>query len=223
MMRAMQSGLFALVVLSSGMASMQAAEIRGFYMESRTCQVYTGPCFANAEVQLTGKDAIMAWGVEEGQFQGVDLKGLNVVLVLRASDTLGFGGIQDAKTLKSVLLVDDRANAVQRDALVEFARKQAGKAGAAIARIESTKIDMSLDVSSLSGKVTAGKAVKLSTRKARPTDCICTNEVAYYPPLATLQNFAAGVAIDAEFRGGGLGNRWSMPNSRSAYMGIFAF
>lgn len=223
MTRAIGGGLFALIVTLSGMASVPAAEIRGFYLESRTCQVYTGPCFANAEVQLTGKDAIMAWGVEEGRFQGVDLKGLNVVLVVRASDTLGFGGLQDAKTVKSVLLVDDRATSEQRDALVEFARKQSGKAGAAIARVESTKIDLSLDVANLAGKVTAGKAVKLSTRKARPTDCICTNEVAYYPPLTQLQNFAAGVAIDAEFRGGGLGNRWSMPNSRSAYMGIFEF
>ena len=56
----------------------------------------------------------------------------------------------------------------------------------------------------------------------RATDCICTNEVAYYPPLTRLENFAAGVSTEAEFKGRGLGSRWSAPNSRSAYMGTFA-
>jgi len=70
-------------------------------------------------------------------------------------------------------------------------------------------------------KLNAGKSVKLATRKAKPSDCICTNEVAYYPPLAKMQNFAAGVSTEAEFKGRGLGTRWSMPNSRSAYMGVF--
>ena len=32
----------------------QAANISGEYLEARTCVVYTGPCFANAEMGLTG-------------------------------------------------------------------------------------------------------------------------------------------------------------------------
>lgn len=200
----------------------RAGDVRGTYLESRTCQVYTGPCFANAEVSLTGKDAIMAWSISTGTLQGVDVAGLNVVLVLRADATLGFQGVNDARELKSVVLVDDRANPAQRDALVGFARSQAGKAGEKVVRVEATPIKMSLDLKTLSGSLTAGREVRLATRKAKPTDCICTNEVAYYPPLARLDNFAAGVSTEAEFNGRGLGSRWSAPNSRSAYMGLFS-
>ncbi len=31
-----------------------AANISGEYIEARTCNVYTGPCFANAEMGLAG-------------------------------------------------------------------------------------------------------------------------------------------------------------------------
>ena len=41
--------------------------ISGDYLEVRTGDVYTGPCFANAEVGLSGRNAIMAWSIEEGE------------------------------------------------------------------------------------------------------------------------------------------------------------
>src|SRR5438876_942593 len=33
-----------------------AAEIRGQYVEARTCDVFTGACFANADTGLTGNE-----------------------------------------------------------------------------------------------------------------------------------------------------------------------
>src|ERR1700742_119592 len=69
-----------------------AEDLKGDYLETRTCDVYTGPCFANGQVGLTGKDAIMAWSIDRGTYEGVPLAGLKVVAVTTASDTLGFGG-----------------------------------------------------------------------------------------------------------------------------------
>lgn len=201
----------------------QAGNLNGYYMESRTCQVYTGPCFANAEMRLAGKEAIMAWNIQQGSQRGVDLSGLNVIVVVKGSDTLGFRGLEDAGKIKSVVYVDERADAEQRQALVAFAREHAGKAGASIVRIQPSAIHMTLDPAELHGKLTAGSDVKLVTRRVRPGDCICTNEVAYYPPLAQVENFAAGVAAEGEFQGKGLGTRWSTPNSRSVYMATFAY
>ena len=43
------------------------------------------------------------------------------------------------------------------------------------------------------------------------------------PPLSRVTNFAAGVATEGEFSGKGLGTSWSVPQSRSAYMGTFTF
>src|SRR5438552_2412640 len=43
------------VALLSVVSTAAAAEISGEYLEARTCDVYTGPCFANGEVGIAGK------------------------------------------------------------------------------------------------------------------------------------------------------------------------
>ena len=204
-------------------SSARATDISGEYLETRTCQVYTGPCFANAETGLAGKDAVMAWSIREGKHNGVDLAGLKVVVALNSSTTLGHGGIEDAENLRTVVYIDQRANPDQQKALVDFARKHSGKAGQYVVRVEQSPIEMSLNESELKGVLEAGKNVKIVTRKARQNDCICMNEVAFYPPLAKVENFAAGVTTVGEFNGRGLGTRWSTPESRSAYMAKFAY
>ena len=214
---------FAFVAVALLPALASAGEISGKYLETRTCQVYTGPCFANSETAMAGREAVMAWNIEEGQRGEVDLAGLSVILVVRADDTLGHQGLDDPKTVRSALIVDEKATPEQREALIEFAKDHAGRAGKDIVRVDDAPISMSLDTADLRGNLAAGKIVKLSTRKARPTDCICTNEVAYYPPLAKVDRFAAGVSIEAEYTGKGLGTRWSTPGSRSAYMGEFVY
>lgn len=48
--------------------------IYGDYVEARTADVYTGPCFANSEVGLTGQLAVMGWKVTKGSWSGTDLE-----------------------------------------------------------------------------------------------------------------------------------------------------
>ena len=55
------SFLAPVAVLAMASVSPASAEgLKGDYLETRTCDVYTGPCFANGQVGLTGNDAIMA-------------------------------------------------------------------------------------------------------------------------------------------------------------------
>lgn len=212
-----------LVALASALPAAAGDSVSGTYLESRTCQVYTGPCFANAETALAGRDAVMAWNIEEGKKNDVDLSGLSVIMVVRGNDTLAYKGVEDPKQLKSAVIVDARANASQREALLEFVKEHTGRAGKEIVRVDAAPIQMSLDSVELAGKLEAGDCVKLTTRRAKPGDCICSNEVAFYPPLAKVNRFAPGVAVEAEYRGTGLGATWSNPESRSVYMGEFSY
>ena len=220
--------LLILVAASPVMAAEKTAKAEkpslfGTYMEARTCQVYTGPCFANGEMGLTGNDAIMAWAIDKGTHNGVKLDGLKVILVINAEKTLGHYGIEDAGKVKSVILVDEKASDAQHEALVQLACEKAGKAGDNVVRVDRSPIDMELNRSELTANLQAGKKVKLVTRKARKGDCICSNESAFYPPLAQVSNFVPGVAIDGAFKGRGLGSTWTIPGSRSAYMGLFEY
>src|SRR4051812_50046212 len=83
-----------------------AAEVRGQYVEARTCDVFTGACFANADTSLTGKNAVLAWKVESGAVDNTAIDGLGVVAVVAARDTLGL--VQSAPG-KAVLIVDEKA------------------------------------------------------------------------------------------------------------------
>ena len=57
-----------------------AADITGQYVECRNCDVWTGPCFANAEM-TAGKNAVMGWKIQKGALDGAKLDGLSVVAV----------------------------------------------------------------------------------------------------------------------------------------------
>jgi len=93
--------------------SLAAQEIRGDYLETRSADVYTGQCFANGEVNLVGNEAILAWHVRSGGWDGVQLQGLTVAAAVRANGTLG-DPYENPFPAKAVLLVDDLASAQQR-------------------------------------------------------------------------------------------------------------
>src|SRR5436309_9706078 len=114
----------AAAVLMMAIAPAGAAELTGKYVEARTCDVYTAPCFANAEMNLTGKHAVMGWRVDHGTIDGVKLDGLSVVAVVAASDTLG---LKQTGPSKALIIVDDKATGAQRDALVQLARREGGE------------------------------------------------------------------------------------------------
>src|SRR4249920_2108638 len=87
------SSLFSLLALALSSASTFALQtdqrISGSYLEVRSCDVYTGPCFANAEMGLTGKEGMMVWSVGQGAWHGTDLSGLNVIAIVCTDKTLG--------------------------------------------------------------------------------------------------------------------------------------
>lgn len=201
--------------------TLAANPIRGKYVEARTCQVYTGPCFANGEVGLTGKDAVMAWRIDHGDFEGVGLSGLSVAVIVKTSHTLGFYGFDGVESTKALVIVDEAADASQSAALRAFAIAQTQFSPEQIVGSYRADFDMEFDMSELTAKIDVGKFVHLQTRKARPGDCICSNESAYYPPLADLNGFVPSVTIDGQVTARRLGTRWSIPDSRTAYLGTF--
>lgn len=197
------------------------SEIRGTYVEARTCQVYTGPCFANGEVGLSGKNAVMSWRIVSGKQNEVDLQGLSVAVIVKASHTLGFRGFEDARTKKCVILIDEKADAEQSKALREFALTQTGIAADNVVQVQKTSIEMVFDKANLTARLEVGQVIKLKARKARPGDCICSNESAYYPPLVKLTGAVPGVTMEGDVTARRLGTRWSIPDSRTAYLGLF--
>lgn len=206
-------------------ATSQAVQIQGDYLETRSCDIYTGPCFANAELGLTGRQAVLAWSIDRGEFAGVDLSGLKAVAAVRSVDTLGFGvGITVRNELnKSVLLLDRRATPAQQAALEKFVRAKAGVTLGEVVRVAVLPIDMQLDHVDMTARLKAGDEVSMETRKLGKSDCVCTNEQVYYPPLTAVENSEPAYTVESAFRGRGLGAQWDHNRSRSSFLATFAY
>ena len=218
-------GSVCLVALTCVPAFSAAKEVSGQYLEIRSCDVYTGPCFANSEVGATGHDAILAWHIQQGSHNGVDLSGLNVVIVVRASDTLGFGGglVIHPDPIRSVVIVDDQADFQQREALIEFATEKASRVAGEVVRVDRAPIQFSIDQETMVARLKAGDIAEILTRQLTHHDHLCSNEEIYYPPLTQVDDYKPAVTVTGRFRGRGLRTHWSIPNTRSAFLASFAY
>ncbi len=217
--------ILAALVVPPFLAIPSYAQISGQYVESRSADVYTGPCFANSEVNLTGQEAVLAWRINKGNWGNVGLEGLSVVAVVRANATLGdpYGNPFPAKT---VFIVDERAHDAQRAALINFAQSQTGGLLNNVVAIESSPIRFAADEAGRHGFATleAGTLARLATRAITSADELCHNEEVYYQPLAANLNHAMpAVAAESAYRGNHLGVNWSESGRRSSFVGTFSF
>ncbi|MEW5978288.1 MAG: DUF1326 domain-containing protein [Acidobacteriota bacterium] len=218
MIRFLMVGLCGLTLAAS---PAWAAAIQGDYLETRSADIYTGPCVANAEVGLVGDQAIVAWRIREGAWNGVKLDGLSVVGVAKASNTLG-DPFHDPYPAKSVLIVDSKATAEQRVALQQFAQFMAQDLLKNIVKVEEAAIQLDMGSEHGVARLVAGNLAKIETRCLSEKDHLCGNEEVYYDPLTEVSHAMPAYAETDEFSGSGLGVNWKVHGKRSAFVGSFS-
>lgn len=200
-----------------------AAQIQGEYLESRSCDVYTGPCFANAEMDLAGKEAIMAWRVETGSWKGVDLAGLSVAVVANSQQTMGDTGVfrMKAGAIRSVVLIDENATAAQEAALIDFVKSTATEFTHDLGATVRAPMSLENDHLAGRGKFQAGDIAQIETRGLKHGDCVCSNETVFYQPLTKIENAHPAYSRTLSYTGDGLPVKFTNHNQRSAFLGTF--
>src|SRR4051812_49898846 len=63
--------------------------VSGAYVEARTAEVFTGGCIMKSEAETVGKQAVLAWEVDRGTFNGITIDGPSVVAALSGGRQLG--------------------------------------------------------------------------------------------------------------------------------------
>lgn len=204
-------------------AGLPARSISGQYMEARTADTYTGPCFANGEVDINGKEAVFGWKINNGLWKGVNLQGLGVVGVVRTAHTLG-DLTRPVNPAKAVLIVDERATAEQREALVAFAKAQAPDLLNNVVKVTAAAVDLVVENGNIHGgaaRLTAGSLAEVRTRGLTEADHLCGNEDIFYPPLAKLEHVMPAYALENSYQGEGLNEKWTVRYRRSGFLGTF--
>jgi len=225
------------VLALTGPGLTSRAQIQGDYLEARTADIYTGPCFSNAEVFITGNRAVVAWKINRGSFDGVDLGGLCVAAAIKGNTT--FGEDQPEQS-RCIVIVDRQANAAQRKALVALAQHLGGERLAHVSAVRTALLSMMVE-DHVPGEAThspskvhpmphapvaAFSAVGLAEIRTRPLDDgdhACGNEVVTYEPLSRGVHVLPAYTLGHRFKGQGLDTTWDDPNCRSSFVGHFSY
>jgi hypothetical protein len=193
------------------------ASIRGEYVEARTCAVWIGSCFANGEVNLMGKNAIVGWTVTEGSWDGVTLDGLKIVAVLNAEGTLQ---TKYEGKVTSIAYVDKKATEAQASALVAMAKALAPDHLGDVRKVERRNITSARK--GIEATLVVEKELQLKTQAVCVCDQASCNAYLFYPAFSKSTEVESAKTIAHSFEGEGLGVRWSDPERQSAMVGTFA-
>jgi hypothetical protein len=195
----------------------------GDYVEVRTAQVFAGGCIMGSEGEAAGREAILAWRVSRGAVDGVALDGLSIVAAATADTNLGTHDLGGAKAtvLRSVVLVDERANQAQRSALVTLARSLAPSIVRSV--VETRAVPIAFDRSGDTVRVRAGDAsLDVVTNVPHSPNC---GALKWFEPLARTENAEIGVTRSQAWTGTALGPRWTQvsDDKRSSFVGTFSY
>ncbi len=212
--------VMAAVIGLSGSSLLAGTSISGKYVEARTAEVFTGACIMSSEADTVGRQAVLAWKVDHGTFNGVSLDGLSVVAALSGDRNLGIHEIGGLRAhVKSALVVDERANAAQRIALVAMATALAKGNVGTVVNVTSAPIQFT---ESAEGIDVATSQVALNVNRHVDHDPTC-GSMLWFQPLASVTEATLSQTEEHVYSGDTLGTKWSSPNRRSSYIGAFAY
>jgi len=215
--RGLLAALAMIVAVSALVFSSQAENVslRGDYVEVRTASVFAGACHYNGEVVTTGRDAMMAWNVTSGKWQGVDLTGVRVMAVVSADANLG----ESNAARQSEIIIDSQASRTQALAIVNALKENYAASLGKVVAVHSAPITFER-----SGRtyavVTSDAAINV---EAMPNDLCCRMpNLVWYTPLVGLENRKVGYTSKALYSGRVVGEPWSRSGENSAFYGTFS-
>ena len=217
----MRKGLLAvaamLVAVSALVFSSQAENVslRGDYVEVRTASVFAGACHYNGEVVTTGRNAMMAWNVTSGKWQGVDLSGVRVLAIVSADANLAEGNA----ARQSEIIIDANASRTQAFAMVNALKEKYAASLGKVVEVRSAPITFERN----------GRTYAIMTNEAAinveamPNDLCCKMpNLIWYAPLVGLENRKVGYTAKALYSGKVVGEPWSRSGENSAFYGTFS-
>lgn len=217
----MRKGLLAvaamLVAVSALVFSSQAENVslRGDYVEVRTASVFAGACHYNGEVVTTGRNAMMAWNVTSGKWQGVDLSGVRVLAIVSADANLSDGNA----ARRSEIIVDSEASRTQALAMVNALKEKYAASLGKVVEVRSAPISFERNGRTYA-VMTNEAAINV---EAMPNDLCCRMpNLVWYAPLVGLENRKVGYTSKALYSGKVVGEPWSRSGENSAFYGTFA-
>ena len=217
----MRRALLLLAVLAIAICALvfssqaENVSLRGDYVEVRTASVFAGACHYNGEVVTTGRDALMAWNVTSGNWQGVDLSGVRAMAIVTSDANLS----ESNAARSSEIIIDSQASPAQTKALTTALQQKYAASLGTIVNVRSAAI--SFEHKARTYNVIADDAS--INVEAMPNDLCCKMpNLVWYTPLVGLENRKVGYTVKATYSGKLITSPWSRSGENSAFYGSFS-
>ena len=209
--------LMAVVVAASAFVFTSRADnvsLRGDYVEVRTASVFAGACHFNGEVVTTGREAMMAWNVTSGKWQGVDLTGVKVMAIVSSDSNLS-----DKDAARQSEIVIDSPSRQQSLAMLNAIKEKYAASLGNIVKVRNATISFVRE-----GKTYAVAADDATINvEAMPNDLCCKMpNLVWYTPMVGLENRKVGYTTNANYTGNTVSEQWSRSGENSAFYGSFS-
>lgn len=199
----------------SGLAASASAPT-GDYVEARTASVFAGACHYNGEYLSDGREAVLAWHFQSGDWHGVSLAGLSAVAIVRADSNLAEPSAHHA----TMLYVDAKATPTQSKALAEALIARYAHSLGTVTAVGTAPIAFT-HLTSGGYRVTAPQVAALSVDALPNRDCCKQPNLVWYTPLAPLTNRRVGYTQTASCTARTGGDAWTRGHENSAFYGTF--
>jgi len=193
------------------------ALITGEYIEDRSNKVFGCYCEWSGEGEHGGREAVLAWHFQSGEYAGQNLEGLSAAAVIVGERTLSRGH----SPRRSVLYVDAAAPPAQQEAGLAWIRARYGEILGRILAAHTVPIDFRM--SAAEAALAIGDLAGVRMRRARLPEDALQGAILWYDPFTPLASSHFGTTVHVHYSGPDFDFRWMREDPGvSGYYGTFA-
>lgn len=182
----------------------------GDYVEARNVTLWGGACHLNGEYDHQGDAALVAWSIDVGGFDGVDLSGVEVAAAMTSGTNLAEDG---ARTCEVFV---DAATLAQKNAAVAWLRAEHSAALGAIASVDERAIAVERVGDRF--RVEVDGLVELEGSAIADRSCCSMAERRGYEPLMAAAGAVVGFADVCTFEGTDAIGGWQYEGANSVFV-----
>lgn len=195
------------------MTSRAVLEPVGSYLEARNVTLWGGHCHLNSEYDHQGDAAIVAWSIEHGAFDGVELAGVDVVAAIASEENLAEG-----EGRSSELFVDAPTDEQRRAAEAWLRATHAAELGT-IASVSSRAIALDRDGDDF--RLAVDGLADLAGSALADRSCCTMQEMRGYEPMMAEAGAIVGYADTCAFEGTPALDGWEYAGANSVFLTRF--
>ena len=190
--------------------------ITGDYVEARTASVFCGPCHYNGEAVTVGRDALIAWSIDGGSYDGVDLKGLRAVAAVNSPENLG----EETATRRTEVTFDVGTTDQQIAAFTKLLKTRLSEKLGDIVSVQKSSVSFSKKEKGY--EVVAAGFAEMNVEYRMDNSCCVMPGMVWYEPFSPIENRKVGYTQTVSYTGK-MADTWYRSAEDSAFYGAIAF